>query len=223
MANSDWGLIKPSPDNDFAMVHNPLYSGTIMLKLLLDYHYLGIALSNHHLSIFCCTHLYNALQHLKMLETSWPVMDRIIELHKKSISANDIPKKTIDMAARLFYRIDAEQRQKRHLADAKWEFKPLATMEPLRLMLAEDAASKSRALHQIEQLEDKASQTKQNLSSSNTLQHRKPTPTPAGYARTWERAIASILSDLSIDYIRLTKIASTSTPSAKCVQHRNPI
>lgn len=207
MNNSEWNFIKPSPDNDFLMTHNPLYSGSAMLKLLLDYHHLGLALANHHMSIFLAAHLYNALRQLKMLKTSWPVMDRIIELHKKAIFANDIPTKTFDMADRLSYRIDAEnKRQKRHHLDAKYEFKAPTSIEPLRMILEADVSTQARALFKIEQnLEHQEKTSNEIASISRNLQHGKPQTTPERYVKSLEKVLSPVLDDLSIDYVRLTK------------------
>lgn len=133
----DLKFIQPSPDNDFAMIHNPLLSGSILLRLMLEYHELGLALANHHLSIFTVAHMYNGLRQLRMLDASWPVMGRIIELHKKAIFANDILTKTSDMADRFSYRIDAYDKQKRHDAVDRYTFQKPSSIQPLHLLLQE--------------------------------------------------------------------------------------
>jgi hypothetical protein len=76
-------FIRPAPADNFAYVHNPLHSGSVILKLLLDNQKAGLALANWHLSIFVVAHLYNAMRQLNLLKEQWGVMDRIIRLHKK--------------------------------------------------------------------------------------------------------------------------------------------
>jgi len=99
-------FIRPSPDDDFVVAHNPLYSGCAILKLLLEYNACGISLANYHKSIFTAAHLYNALRQLHLLDQPWPVMDKIIQIHQKAIIANAISTKTTDMYDRLKYRIN---------------------------------------------------------------------------------------------------------------------
>ncbi|OTA85081.1 hypothetical protein M434DRAFT_16208 [Hypoxylon sp. CO27-5] len=69
-------LIKPAPADDFVITHNPLYSGTILLKLLLAHQEAGLVLANDHLSIFAVAHIYNALRQLKMIDQEWQLMER---------------------------------------------------------------------------------------------------------------------------------------------------
>ena len=47
---------------------NPLYCGTILLNLAAMTEEAGVALANHHLSIFGTAHLYNAMRQLDLTQ-----------------------------------------------------------------------------------------------------------------------------------------------------------
>jgi hypothetical protein len=144
-------FIRPTPADDFAYVHNPLHSGSVILKLLLDYQKVGLVLANWHLSIFVVAHLYNAMRQLNLLKEQWGVMDRIIMLHKKELFADAIPTKTVDIADRMAFRMNLATTQKRWFEDEKWKLKATIASQPLRLLLEDDPQQQARGVWQIEQ------------------------------------------------------------------------
>jgi hypothetical protein len=50
----------------------------------------GISIANTYISIYALTHLYNVLHRLKVAETYWPELERVIELHRGDIFANEV-------------------------------------------------------------------------------------------------------------------------------------
>jgi hypothetical protein len=202
-------FIRPAPADNFAYVHNPLHSGSVILKLLLDYQKAGLALANWHLSIFVVAHLYNAMRQLNLLKEQWGVMDRIIRLHKKELFADVIPTKTVDITDRMAFRMNLATTQKRWFEDEKWKLKETAASPPLRLLLEDEPRKQARGVWQIEQRIESTSTPAANqaalIRTANMTQQRKEHLTPTNYVANLQKTFDSILDDASIDYIRLTK------------------
>ncbi|KAI1144327.1 hypothetical protein F5Y05DRAFT_418364 [Hypoxylon sp. FL0543] len=200
-------LIKPEPAIDFAVTHNPLYSGTAMLKLVLEHQEAGLALANHHLSIFVVAHLYNALRQLKMVEQEWPLMEHIIKLHKRALFADVIPTTTDEIADRFSYRINIFQTQKRFYKDEKYKFRaPVATK--MICSLLDTQLPVDQVLWQIEtqiDLQNNERQTNAASKSSRASQRRKRQVDPEEFIENVRDVVSRALDDASIDYVRLTK------------------
>lgn len=75
-----------------------------------------------HLSIFVTAHLYNALRQLNLVEIQSPEFERIIDLHKGAIFANDVPVTPADMYRRMAYRTGLTGNQKRFNQKQSWKF-----------------------------------------------------------------------------------------------------
>ena len=71
--------IKPNPDASFIYTHNPLHCGTMTYNLAIRMEEIGIALANHHVSVFLIAHLYNALRQTEVVHGKWPEMEKLIE------------------------------------------------------------------------------------------------------------------------------------------------
>ncbi|KAI1332921.1 hypothetical protein F5Y16DRAFT_130458 [Xylariaceae sp. FL0255] len=197
--------IQPASADDFSITHNPVASGSTLLKLLIEYQVAGLSLANHHLSIFHSAHVYNALQQLKLLDVKWPIMERIIKIHKRPLFANDIPTKTSDMADRLAYRLNVGNTQRRFFEDEKWTMREAPGTEIFKSLLDNDV-SDDRALWQVQshmqKLEDGP---KQKSKAEGKSLPRRHSVTPDVFLERVEHTISQELDDVSIDYIRLTK------------------
>lgn len=96
----------PAPlPNNFIYVMNPFICGFKLFELALDVNTAGIALENHHHSIFLICHLYNAVLQLGLLQTNWPEADRLIERHIDEMFAGTLPTTEIDQSARLQWQL----------------------------------------------------------------------------------------------------------------------
>lgn len=92
MRRLDPQMIRPAPQPDFIISHNPLRRATLALKVALLREATGLALADHHLSIFAAAHLHNALRQLEAVPArSWPQIEHAMELHKAALFANDVP------------------------------------------------------------------------------------------------------------------------------------
>lgn len=96
-------MIRPSDEKQFVLTHNPLLCGRTASSLDVKKEEAGIALANHHLSMFAAAHVYNSLQQLHLSDIRWPEMERIIELHKGPLLANEIPTTPSEMFRRIEY------------------------------------------------------------------------------------------------------------------------
>lgn len=83
--------IEPNPELTYIFTRSPVYCGALAFNVAADMEKAGVALANHHLTIFTMSHLYNALQQTGLLKGRWPEMDSIIKLHVKALFAGDLP------------------------------------------------------------------------------------------------------------------------------------
>ncbi|KAI1371236.1 hypothetical protein F4677DRAFT_450655 [Hypoxylon crocopeplum] len=200
-------FIKPSPAEDFVIAHNPLYSGSVMLKLLLEYHEAGLSLTNPHLSIFAVAHLYNALRQLKMIDRQWPLMERITKLHKRALFADAVPVATKDIAGRFSYRLGTFTKQKLLQEDERYKFHEPTLTTILRSLL-DTQLSTSRVLWQIEQHTKQVDDKQQPSTSTKVpkaVRCHTQQVTPKGFIGNVQNMVSQIIDDASIDYISLTR------------------
>ncbi|KAI0886628.1 uncharacterized protein GGS22DRAFT_199028 [Annulohypoxylon maeteangense] len=188
-------FIRPAKDDNFAIIHNPSQSGSFLLKLLISYQEVGLGLANWHMSIFGVAHIYNALRQLKMLDIEWPVMERIIELHKGALFADAIPTTTKDMNDRINYRLNQPRKRK----DA-WKFQEPHQTNMLRSMLDSDR-SIDHILWDIEQ----QTEPKIDKQGSSQRQRQKQKLYPEDFIDKVQEVTSKTLNDMAIDYVRLTK------------------
>ena len=74
-------VIRRHEDTNFLLKYNPMLNGAMVLQLALKTEEAGVALANHHLSIFAAAHLYNALRQQNLIDFAWPAMERIVDVH----------------------------------------------------------------------------------------------------------------------------------------------
>jgi hypothetical protein len=101
--------VRPHRDTHLYLNKNPLYCGTLMLSQIVSTEAAGIALANHHRSIFAVAHLYNALHKMNLTKVAWPDLDRIIELQRGPIFADDVPSTPEEMQARVMFRLGVDR------------------------------------------------------------------------------------------------------------------
>ncbi|KAH9885873.1 hypothetical protein F4778DRAFT_798655 [Xylariomycetidae sp. FL2044] len=106
--------VLPNPDVKFAFSANPLHLGTKLLEAVVLAEAAGLCAANNSLSVFAVAHLYHAFRQIGILERDWPEMDRVIELHKKTIFAGVLPKTPHEMAKRIGYRLGMDTNPRRY-------------------------------------------------------------------------------------------------------------
>ena len=87
----DLQVIMPNKNLSFFMDGNPLYCGTLMLSQTASTEEAGIALANHLHSVYGAAHLYNAMHKLNLTNTTWSLLERVIDLHATTIFGATIP------------------------------------------------------------------------------------------------------------------------------------
>ncbi|KAI1413630.1 hypothetical protein F5Y13DRAFT_198447 [Hypoxylon sp. FL1857] len=192
------GLIQPAPADDFAITHNPLYSGSAMLKLLLTYQEAGLTLANHHLSIFIAAHLYNALRQLRMLDQEWPLMVHIIQQHKRALFADELLTTTKDIENRLAYRLNMLGKQKRFHEDGKYKFREPA-LTPMLHSLLNTELSSGQVLWQIEQqMELLSDNQRSNATTRNSrgIQRQKQRVKPEEFIERTRDVVSGALDNV---------------------------
>ncbi|OTA99282.1 hypothetical protein M426DRAFT_16577 [Hypoxylon sp. CI-4A] len=97
--------INPHPDTDYLLRVNPLYTGFVALNMASMVEEAGIEFANEHLAIFGVAHLYNALRQLGICDFRWNFMDKLIDIHRKALFADVIPKTPKEISSRFRFRI----------------------------------------------------------------------------------------------------------------------
>jgi hypothetical protein len=87
----DLPRIPPSDEPSFFLPNNPLYCGTKLLDIAIEYEYCGLGFAMDQGSPFNTAHLYNALQQTGSMETQWPEMDRLIQVHMQKFFGSQPP------------------------------------------------------------------------------------------------------------------------------------
>jgi hypothetical protein len=190
-------MIRPAAKEDFALSCNPLYSGSAILMLLMECSTAGLDLANHHLSIFAVAHVYNDVRQLKLLEQSCPIMDRIIELHRRAIFADVVPSTLEDIKARMKYRV-GHSKDRGDKTQPQYFMQIPKLSETLSLLLDSDDTDQARALLEMEgHMNDTA---RHGGVSSGTPDLGQTAKGQTNLRRTLEDA----LEDISLDYTTLT-------------------
>ena len=192
-------FIEPNQSDEFGFVSNPLYSGTVSLRMILQYQTLGLARANMHPSIFYMAHLYNGLRQFNLLEQEWPIMERIIHLHAKALFADAIPTNPDDMIARFCYRMNQAIILKTS-KDDKWHMKPPITTSIVEHILSDDPMERARGLWQMENMFGGAAHA--TAAMNNKAPQRRYCSGPS-YVRDLQNTFKTVLDDISIDYIHL--------------------
>ena len=117
------------------MNQNPLYYDTVILAQRLATEEAGIQLTNHHGSIFAVGHIYNALRKLGLTDIVWPDMERIIQIHTKSLLAGDVPSTSEEIRARAMFRLGFNRDAERYRHDLQtWKKKYMAVSKTSTLI-----------------------------------------------------------------------------------------
>ena len=208
-------VIKPHQDPAFVVNENLLFAGTLLLDVASMSEEAGVTLANHHLSIFATAHLYNALVQLGICDIHWPEMQQIIDLHAGPIFAHDIPTNAADMVSRYAYRTGLKTRNsKRFNTKMPWKFQATPATQTFRAFFS-GKESLSQLLGtlaiQAQSHSGQASSAPRNQGPARTVaqqqqhQHHIPKITPRHTMRLLESYIATVLPDIELDYINLTR------------------
>lgn len=196
-------MIHPAEQKDFLPTHNALHCGSLSLKLMSLIEEAGVALANHHRSIFCTAHLYNALKQLEITEAVWPEMENIIDLHCKSIFANDIPKTPDDIFRRFAYRTGLSRFSKNFNKNETRKMRASTASKSLKQLFE----NKGRVEDALLQLEDQVSEhiTQPERPQRKGPGRRQRRLQPLQLLQNFEKYLPIVIKDMQIDYINLTR------------------
>jgi hypothetical protein len=201
--------IRPNKDPNFATNRNPLYCGTIILNLAALTEEAGVALANHHLSIFATAHVYNALRQMGLTQMRWPDMDKIIENHIGPIFAGSIPPTPEAMQSRIFYRLGGVSNSKLYDKKQPWKIHSSPATHTL-MQIFESKEPIEKIIHQLEEQIHNNEQSLVACPKSNSQVSQKRTTTrrqltPLQFISKLGKYIPTVIPDMTIDYITLTK------------------
>jgi hypothetical protein len=152
------GPVQPHRDTHLYMNKNPLCCGTILLSQIVSAETAGIALANLHQFIFAVAHLYNALHKMNLTKVAWSNLDRIIELQRGPLFADDIHSTPEEMQARVWYRLGVERTGTRFIANRRTSTKKDLVPSPASRLLLQFFRSKQPLETTMYQLQVKMEQ-----------------------------------------------------------------
>jgi hypothetical protein len=135
-------------NTNFLTKFNPFMNGALALDLVLKTEEAGVALANHHLSIFATAHLYNALRQLQVIDFQWPAIDRIIDIHIGPIFANSLPTTPDKMQSHFELRVGLKSACSNFNKKMPWKIHPIPAGKGLRQLLVQD---RKHAIYELEE------------------------------------------------------------------------
>ncbi|KAI2462915.1 hypothetical protein F4781DRAFT_441454 [Annulohypoxylon bovei var. microspora] len=211
--------IWPHESKTFLMDNNLLYGGTAVLDLVALAEHAEIKIANHSFSIFCMAHIYNAARQLSQLDVSWPEMDRVIELQKVAIFANDLPTTPKEISTRFMYRtgLSSFSKMSRTLLGSgprPWMLQPTPTSVVIREYFA-GTITMPRMVHQIEEQATRHEALREKRQGNRSTQGATPASSTTRRGRQQvtltkslkrvEDFIDAVLPDMQFDYLNLTR------------------
>lgn len=217
-------MIKPAEALDIVFTHNPLFCGTLALRLAVMAEEAGVALANHHLSIFATAHLYNALQQLGRGPVRWPAIEGVMQVHIGPVFAGKLPTTPDAIASRLAVRLGASSLQSaRRFNERKpWKIQSTEVSRTLRVFF-EQRESFEESLHTLEgHMQDHAQKTADLAARGKTAKGRPywRQLTPLQFLAQMEAYLPAALPDMELDYVALTKTCNAFMKRLRSHIHR---
>lgn len=203
--------VAPNPDPALYIKKNPLFCGTLMLCQTMSTEAAGVALANHHMSLFGVAHLYNAFQALKIIDIIWPDMERAISVHADAFFANEIPTTPQEMRTQMFFRLGID-RSMHPIPDRKNEEKKYIATSSASLLLLQFFRQTQPLETSIYQMQEDLRQRQLKVSQPHDASspHAAITPLTSLSLRTFfiqlEQFATAALSDAQFPYLGLTKL-----------------
>jgi len=206
--------IKPAKEPTFLYTHNPLYCGTLTFNIAIDIELAGLALANHQLTIFAIAHLYNACQQTKIIESKWPEMERLIQMHIGQLFAGQLPTKLSECHTRLSVRLGAKasdfapnrraNQKSQQLSGKGMKHTPKLAISDSSQILSDYSGDKEPAEKSLYRIEAAIQEYRSlQIGPAKRVTTRQLTPLQfLTHVRTW---LPQITEDTKIDYITLVR------------------
>lgn len=198
--------IEPNPELTYIFTRNPVYCGTLAFNVAVDMEEAGVALANHHLTIFTMSHLYNALQQTGLLKGRWPEMDSIIKLHIKALFAGDLPTNPKECHCRFSLQLGLSARKYEQQASYRLIRASTKKKRPM-LSVTPTSAIFRRFFDRKEPLKDVIfwlESLMQESRKSNKKGTRR-TLTPLEFLTQLSDWLPETIPDIHIDYVSMTR------------------
>lgn len=198
--------IEPNPELTYIFTHNPAYCGTLAFNVAVDMEEAGVALANHHLTIFTMSHLYNALQQTGLLKGRWTEMDSIIKLHIKALFAGDLPTNPKECHCRFSLQLGLSARKYEQQASYRLIRASTKKKRPM-LSVTPTSAIFRRFFDRKEPLKDVIfwlESLMQESKKSNKKGTRR-TLTPLEFLTKLSDWLPETMPDIHIDYVSMTR------------------
>jgi hypothetical protein len=192
------------------MNKNPLCCGTVLLSQIVSAETAGIALANLHQFIFAVAHLYNALHKMNLTKVAWSDLDRIIELQRGPLFADDIHSTPEEMQARVWYRLGVERTGTRFIANRRTLTKKDLVPSPASRLLLQFFRSKQPLETTMYQLQVKMEQKQLAEKRQGVARSAKAKPlsflSQGAFTSQLQDFANTAVSDANIPYLGLTKL-----------------
>lgn len=198
--------IEPNPELAYIFTRNPVYCGALAFNVAVDMEEAGVALANHHLTIFTMSHLYNALQQTGLLKGRWPEMDSIIKLHVKALFAGDLPTNPKECHCRFSLQLGLSARKYEQQASYRLIRASTKKKRPM-LSVTPTSAIFRRFFDRKEPLKDVIfwlESLMQGSKKSNKKDSRR-TLTPLEFLTQLRDWLPETIPDIHIDYVSMTR------------------
>lgn len=198
--------IEPNPELAYIFTRNPVYCGALAFNVAVDMEEAGVALANHHLTIFTMSHLYNALQQTGLLKGRWPEMDSIIKLHFKALFAGDLPTNPRECHCRFSLQLGLSARKYEQQASYRLIRASTKKKRPM-LSVTPTSAIFRRFFDRKEPLKDVIfwlESLMQESKKSNKKDTRR-TLTPLEFLAQLRDWLPETIPDIHIDYVSMTR------------------
>lgn len=176
----------------------------MVLDIVLEIGKAGIALANHHLSVFATAHLYNALRHYKAIHFKWQILERIKDVHVRPIIAGSRLTTPQAMSSHLEVHAGLETNAKVFDRKKPYEMSVSPASTTLRALL--DYHDRAFALHDLEAaVQQRVLSSSFAPSDTRASRRREQLSSPQSISQL-AATFSSIVSDIRIPYMTFTKV-----------------
>ncbi|ESZ92597.1 hypothetical protein SBOR_7014 [Sclerotinia borealis F-4128] len=202
----DIRMIKPHQDMDFVFTHNPVYCGTMALRLITATEQAGINHCCYHTVTTLVAYLYAECRRSKLLDSKWPAMEQMIELHLEDMFSDNLPKSASEGYIRFTKLLVISKtkisRYQRSLPYKEPQYATNAVSTATRPFL-EHQATFNNAINNLQRL----IQTHRELTNNETKHKRRNARrqlTPFQFLSIMQEFIPAEIAKVQFDYISLT-------------------
>lgn len=204
--------LQPNPDMEFFFTHNPVYCGTVALKVLVDFEEAGLTLAKYHVVPTLLAYLYSEVRRTKLLNLEWPEVEQFIEMHTTEIFGGQRPKSSAEAFIKFSKILCMSTSGRDKVHERKLPYKephcnPLPISQALRPFLKRKEIFSESTLR-LEALVQTRRETVYHTSKHKRRETRRRI-TPFQFLDEMQHLLSAEVPKLHLDYITLTKTCTT--------------